>query len=168
LDIRKFNLWKSKFKSREKIGLNQSLIHIHFFLPLKPQIFLSLFSSVAKKFSYWKKNVDVITPSQPQVTPISLWKFLLEFNKNIYSATVGLVVLLTHIHKILASPTGNIDYFLNNPEEALNHIADIIFCEDFNINYLSDNRDKQALNSLLKSYSLLTFCWPCISEYFSQ
>jgi len=59
---------------------------------------------------------------------------------------------------VYRSPTGNIDYFLNNLEEALNHIynntVDIILCGDFNINYLIDNQDKQALNSLLNSYSL--------------
>jgi len=32
--------------------------------------------------------------------------------------------------------------------------VDIILCRDFNINYLNDNQDKQALNSLLTSYSL--------------
>jgi hypothetical protein len=30
----------------------------------------------------------------------------------------------------------------------------IILCGDFNINYLNDKQDKQALNSLLTSYSL--------------
>jgi hypothetical protein len=30
----------------------------------------------------------------------------------------------------------------------------MILCGDFNINYLSDNQNKQALNSLLTSYSL--------------
>jgi hypothetical protein len=59
---------------------------------------------------------------------------------------------------VYRSPTGNIDYFLNNLEEALNHIynntVDIILCGDFNINYLNDNQDKQALYSLLTNYSL--------------
>ena len=59
---------------------------------------------------------------------------------------------------VYRSPTGNIDYFLNNFTEALNHIynntVDIILYGDFNINYLNDNQDKQALNSLLTSYSL--------------
>jgi len=43
-------------------------------------------------------------------------------------------------------------------EAALNQIhsntVDIILCGDFNINYLSDNQNKQTLNSLLTSYSL--------------
>jgi exonuclease III len=56
-------------------------------------------------------------------------------------------------------PTGNVAYFLNNLEAALNQIynntVDIILCGDFNINYFSDNQNKQALNSLLTSYS---FC----------
>jgi hypothetical protein len=59
---------------------------------------------------------------------------------------------------VYRSPTGNIAYFLNNPEAALkqvyNNTVDIILCGDFNINYLSDNQNKQALNSLLTSYSL--------------
>ena len=59
---------------------------------------------------------------------------------------------------VYRSTTGNIHYFLNNLEETLNHIYNntvyIILCGDFNINYLNDNQDKQALNSLLTSYSL--------------
>ena len=59
---------------------------------------------------------------------------------------------------VYRSPAGNIDYFLNNLEGALNHnynnTVDIILCGDFNINYFNDNQDKQALNSLLTSYSL--------------
>lgn len=55
-------------------------------------------------------------------------------------------------------PTGNVAYFLNNLEAALNQIynntVDIILCGDFNINYFNDNQNKQALNSILTSYSL--------------
>jgi hypothetical protein len=35
-----------------------------------------------------------------------------------------------------------------------NNTVDIILCGDLNINCLSDNQNKQALNSLLTSYSL--------------
>jgi exonuclease III len=56
------------------------------------------------------------------------------------------------------SPTGNIAYFLNNLEAALNQVynntVDIILCGDFNVSYLSDNQNKLALNSLLTSCSL--------------
>jgi len=59
---------------------------------------------------------------------------------------------------VYKSPTGNIAYFLNNLETALkqvyNNTLDIILCGDFNINYFNDNQNKQALNSLLTSYSL--------------
>jgi hypothetical protein len=48
--------------------------------------------------------------------------------------------------------------FFKQSRRSLNHIynntVDIILCEDFNINYLNDNQDKQALNSLLASYRL--------------
>jgi len=73
------------------------------------------------------------------------------------------VKLQISLHTIITvtvyrSPAGDIDYFLNNLEEALNHIynntVDIILCADFNINYLNDNQDKQALNSSLTSYIL--------------
>ena len=60
--------------------------------------------------------------------------------------------------EVYRSPTCNIAYFLDNLEAALNQIynntLDIILCGDFNINYLSDNQNKQALNSLLTSYTL--------------
>jgi hypothetical protein len=59
---------------------------------------------------------------------------------------------------------GIVTYFLNNLEAAVNQIynnADnIILCGDFNINYLDDNQNKQALNSLLTScnlYSIIDF-----------
>ena len=61
---------------------------------------------------------------------------------------------------VYRSPAGDIEYFLNNLEEALNHIynntVDIILCGNFNINYLNDSQDKQALNSLLTFYCLPT------------
>ena len=68
--------------------------------------------------------------------------------------SIELNVIIT----IYRSPTGNITYFLNNLEAALNQIysntANILLCGDFNINYLNDNQNKQALNSLLTSYNL--------------
>jgi len=64
------------------------------------------------------------------------------------------IVIIT----VYRSSTGNIAYFLDNLETALNQVynntVNIILCGGFNINYLSDNQNKQALNSLLTSYSL--------------
>ena len=64
------------------------------------------------------------------------------------------IVIIT----VYRSPTGNIAYFLNNLEVALNQVynntVNIILCGDFNINHLSDNQNNQALNSLLTSYGL--------------
>jgi len=58
----------------------------------------------------------------------------------------------------LQIPTGDVTHFLNTLETAIdqlyNNITNIILCGDFNINYLSDNKKKQTLNSLLTSYSL--------------
>jgi hypothetical protein len=46
---------------------------------------------------------------------------------------------------VYRSPTGNIAYFLNNLEAALNQVynntADIFLCGDFNINYFNDNQN---------------------------
>ena len=65
-----------------------------------------------------------------------------------------IIIIIT----VYRSPTSNTAYFLNNLEAALsqvhNNTVDTILCGDFNINYLSDNQSKQALNSLLTSYSL--------------
>jgi len=65
-----------------------------------------------------------------------------------------IIVIIT----VYTSPSGNIAYFLSNLEAALNQIysntVDIILCGDFNVNYLSDNQNKQARNPLLTSYSL--------------
>jgi hypothetical protein len=63
-----------------------------------------------------------------------------------------------HHITVYTSPTGNIAYFLNNLEAALNQVynntVDIKLCEGFNINYFNDNQNKQSVNSLLTSYSL--------------
>jgi len=59
---------------------------------------------------------------------------------------------------VYRSPTGDVTYFLNALEIAIdqlyNNITNIIICGDFSINYLSDNKNKQELNSLLNSYNL--------------
>jgi exonuclease III len=59
---------------------------------------------------------------------------------------------------VYRSPMGNVTYFLNNLDAALhqiyNNTDNTILCGDFNINYLDDNQNKQALNSLLTSYNL--------------
>jgi len=59
---------------------------------------------------------------------------------------------------VYRSPTGDVTHFLNTTETALDQLytntTNIIVCGDFNINYLSDNKKKQTLNSLLTSYSL--------------
>jgi len=56
------------------------------------------------------------------------------------------------------SPTGDVTHFLNTLETAIdqlyNNTTNIILCGDFNINYLSDNKKRQTLNSLLTNYSL--------------
>jgi exonuclease III len=61
---------------------------------------------------------------------------------------------------IYRSPTGNFTYFLNQLESILNKIYktsnDIIFCGDFNINYLEDNSRKHLSDSLLASFSLFS------------
>ncbi len=64
------------------------------------------------------------------------------------------IVIIT----VYKSPTSNITYFIHNLEAAVNQVynnaVNMILCGDFNINYLTDNQNKQALNSLLNSYSL--------------
>ena len=80
--------------------------------------------------------------------------------KDIETCAIKLYISLRTVIIVTAyrSPAGDTDCFLNNLEEALSHIynntVDIILCGDFNINYLNDNQDKQALNPLLTSYSL--------------
>ena len=80
---------------------------------------------------------------------------------------IEICAIKIHTHKtscaivivtVYRSPTGGVTYFLNTLETAIdqlyNNTANIIICGDFNINYLSDNKKKQKLNSLLTSYSL--------------
>ena len=71
----------------------------------------------------------------------------------IYTPSGAFVVVMVY-----RSPTGDVTYFLSTLETALdqlyNNTANIILCGDFSINYLSDNKKKQKLNSLLTSYSL--------------
>ena len=80
--------------------------------------------------------------------------------KDIQICAVKLHILSCTIITITVykSPTGNTAYFLNNLEAALNQVynntVDIIICGDFNINYFNDKQNKQALSSLLTSYSL--------------
>ena len=69
--------------------------------------------------------------------------------------TPSCAIVIVMVYK---SPTGDVTYFLNKLEAVIdqlyNNTTNIILCGDFNINYLSDNKKKQKLNSLLTSYSL--------------
>jgi len=64
----------------------------------------------------------------------------------------------TMVMMVYRSPIGDITNFLNTLETAIdklyNNTTNLIICGDFSINYLSDNKEKQKLNSLLKRYSL--------------
>jgi hypothetical protein len=66
----------------------------------------------------------------------------------------NIIIIIT----VYQSPIGNIAYFRNILEAALNQVhnntADIVLCRDFDINYCNYNYHKQLLNSLLTSYSL--------------
>ena len=77
------------------------------------------------------------------------------------------------IRTVYTSPTVNIAYVLNNLKAALNQVynntVDIILCGDLNINYFNDNQNKQAVNSLLTSYSLYsTIDFPTIIHNISH
>jgi len=91
-------------------------------------------------------------------TNINMDRYSIEKDIEICAVKLHILSCTNVIITVYRSPTGNIAYFLNNLEAALNQIyrntVDIILCGDFNINYLSDNQNKQALNSLLTSYSL--------------
>jgi len=91
-------------------------------------------------------------------TNINMNRYSIENDIEICAVKLHTLSCNTVIIMVYRSPTGNIAYFLNNLEAALNQIysnnVDIILCGDFNINYLSDNQNKQALNTLLTSYSL--------------
>ena len=52
VDIRKFNLLRSRFRKRRKIGWKQSLIYIHAILHSKPNILIAYLQLSNKKYIY--------------------------------------------------------------------------------------------------------------------
>jgi len=89
---------------------------------------------------------------------INMDRYSIEKDIEICAVKLHILSRTIIIITVYRSPTGNIVYFLNNLEAAVdqvyNNTVDIILCGDFNINYLNDNQNKQALNSLLTCYSL--------------
>ena len=86
-------------------------------------------------------------------TNINMDRYFNERNTEICAVKLHILsctIITITVHR---SPTGNIEYFLNNLEAALNQVynntVDIMLCGDFNINYFNDNQNKQELNSLL-------------------
>jgi len=59
---------------------------------------------------------------------------------------------------IYRSPTGNLNYFLQNLDKVLQLVytpaLHIIICGDININYLAENEQKRQIDNLLLMYSL--------------
>lgn len=104
-------------------------------------------------------------------TNINMDKYSNDKDIEICAAKLHILSRTIVIMTVYRSPTGNIEYncivlycivielyFLNNLETALNQVynntVDIVLRGDFNINYLSDNQNQHALNSILTSYSL--------------
>jgi len=91
-------------------------------------------------------------------TNINMDKYSEERDIEICAIRVYTPSCQTVVVTVYRSPTGDITNFLNTLETAIdklyNNATNLIICGDFNINYLSDNKEKQKLNSLLNSYSL--------------
>jgi hypothetical protein len=89
---------------------------------------------------------------------INLEKFCNEKDLEICAAKLHLTPYEICIITIYRSPSGDLQYFLDNLEKALNRIyrntIEIIICGDFNINYQKDSQDKVSLDSLLASYGM--------------
>jgi exonuclease III len=103
-------------------------------------------------------GVCIIIQDNMHCTNINMDRYSNEKDIEIRAVKLHIISRTIIIITVYRSPIGNIAYFLNNLEAALNQVynntVDIILCADFNINYLNGNQNKQALNSLLTSYSL--------------
>jgi exonuclease III len=89
---------------------------------------------------------------------INMVKYSKEMDKEICAIKIHTPSCAIVIVMVYRSPTGDVTYFLNTLETAIDQLhtntTNIILCGDFNINYLSDNNKKQKLHSLLTSYIL--------------
>jgi len=103
-------------------------------------------------------GVCIFIQNNIHYTNINMDRYSIEKDIEICAVKLYILSCTIIIITVYRSPTCNIAYFLNNLEAALKQIysntVDTILCGDFNINYLNDNQNKQALNSLLTSYSL--------------
>ena len=103
-------------------------------------------------------GVCILIQDSLHFTNINMNKFSKEKDIEICAVKIhapsSSIIVLT----VYRSPTGDIAYFLNVLEAALNqlynNITTLILCGDFNINYLNEDKKKQRLNSLLTSYGL--------------
>jgi exonuclease III len=91
-------------------------------------------------------------------TNINMGKYSEEKDIEISALKINTPSNTTVVTTVYRLPAGDITHFLNKLETAIdqlyNNTTNIIICGDFNIDYLSDNKKKQTLNSLLTSYSL--------------
>jgi exonuclease III len=93
-----------------------------------------------------------------QFSNINMEKFCKDKDLEICAVRLHLAHYEICIITIYRSPSGDLQYFIDNMEEALNMIyrntIEIIICGDFNINYQKDTQEKMLLDSLLASYGM--------------
>ena len=103
-------------------------------------------------------DVCILIDVNLHFTNINMDKYSEERDDEICAIRVYTPSCQTMVMTVYRSPTGDITNFLNTLETTIdklyNNTTNLIICGDFNINYLSDNKEKQKLNSLLNSYSL--------------
>ena len=103
-------------------------------------------------------GVCIFTYNSSHGSAINLDKFCKEKDLEVCAIEFHLQFYKLCIMSIYRSPTGDLQYFLNNLEKILSRIYknfnDIILCGDININYHINSTFKQSLDSLITSYGL--------------
>jgi exonuclease III len=96
--------------------------------------------------SYSHGGVCIFVPVNIQFSVINLDQYCKEKDIEICALKLYISSHSFTIICIYRSPTGNFTYFLNQLESVLNQIynssTEVIWCGDFNVNYLDDNYRK--------------------------
>jgi hypothetical protein len=109
---------------------------------------------------FTKGGVRIYLQNNLTFVNIDLAKYCIDKHFEVCAVKVKLDSKIFCIITIYRAPIGNIDVFITNLDKILRNLCSpsqvFIICGDKNINYLHDSERKSKLDSLLKTYNLMS------------
>jgi len=111
------------------------------------------------RYPYHKGGVCMFIQKYFPFSVINIEQFCKDKELEVCALRLDFLPFKVCIISLYRSPNGNFQYFIKGLGTIINKIykpeVQLKICGDININYLTESKEKQGLNNILKSYNLV-------------